>query len=97
MLEETGVEATSLASSPSQLLDDLVRPYCVGLADWKTLAMCKPAWRNHAQLWGGSVAEIFMSTLAYGWVERSTQLVARQALYEISIFVYFISAIIFDG
>ena len=36
-------EATSLAFSLSYLLDNLVKPYCVGLADWKTLAMCKPA------------------------------------------------------
>ena len=43
MLEKTGVEATSLAFSLSQFLDDLVKPYYVGLADWKTLAMCKPA------------------------------------------------------
>ena len=37
--------------------------------------MCKPAsvpysLGNHAQLGGGSVAERLMSTLAYGWVER---------------------------
>ena len=43
MHEKTGVEATSLASSLSYLLDDLVNPYGVGLADWQTLAMCKPA------------------------------------------------------
>ena len=43
MHEKTGVEATSLAFSLSYLLDKLVKPYCVGLADWKTLAMCKPA------------------------------------------------------
>ena len=43
MHEKTGVEATSLAFSLSYLLDDLVKPYYVGLADWKTLAMCKPA------------------------------------------------------
>ena len=42
MLEKIGVEVTSLAFSLSQLLDDLVKPYCVGLDDWKTLAMCKP-------------------------------------------------------
>ena len=24
---------------------------------------------NHAHIWGGSVAEILMSTMAYGWVE----------------------------
>ena len=42
MLEKTGVEATSLAFSLSQLLDDMVKPYYVGFAGWKTLAMCKP-------------------------------------------------------
>ena len=43
MLEKIGVEATNLAFILSYLLDDLVEPYCVGLANWKTLAMCKPA------------------------------------------------------
>ena len=43
MHEKTGVEATSLAFSLSKLLDDLVKPCCVGLADWQTLAMCNPA------------------------------------------------------
>ena len=43
MLENIGVEATNLAFSLSSLLDDLVKPYCVGLADWQTLAMCKLA------------------------------------------------------
>ena len=43
MLEKTGVEATILAFSLSYLLDDLVKPYRVGLVDWQTLAMCKPA------------------------------------------------------
>ena len=35
-------EATSLAFILSWLLDDLVKPYNVCLADWQTLAMCKP-------------------------------------------------------
>ena len=42
MLEKTGVEATSLAFSLSQLLDDLVKPYYVGLDDLCTFAMCEP-------------------------------------------------------
>ena len=43
MHEKTSVEATSLVFSLSSLLDDLVKPCCVGLVDWKTLAMCKLA------------------------------------------------------
>ena len=41
-----------------------------------SLATCDPASvplipsGNHAQLEGGSVAKILMSTLVYGWVER---------------------------
>ena len=40
-----------------------------------SLAMCEPAYflfslGNHAQLGGGSVAEILKRKLAYGWVER---------------------------
>ena len=30
---------------------------------------------NHAQLGGGSVVECLMSTLAYGWVERCSDVV----------------------
>ena len=44
MHEKTGVEATSLAFILSFLLDDQVKPCCVGLADWQTLDMCKPIW-----------------------------------------------------
>ena len=32
-------------------------------------------WGNHAQLGGGSVAERLTSTLAYGWVERCSDVV----------------------
>ena len=50
------------------------KPNCVCLLICVFLAMCKPACfyslGNHAQLGGGSVAERLRSTLAYGWVER---------------------------
>ena len=47
----------------------------MGLDDLCTLTMCKPtltpiSLRNHAQIRGGIVAKRLMSTLAYGWVDR---------------------------
>ena len=51
---------------------------------------------NHAELGGGSIAERLRSTLAYGWVERCSDVAGcRTSSYKISILVYFISAIIF--
>ena len=49
--------------------------------------MCKPAndpypWRNHAQLGGGSVAERLMSTLAYVWVERCSDVVGCGIIHQ---------------
>ena len=51
------------------------KPSSVGLAVLCPLGHVKACnlplfQRNHAQLRGGSVAEILMSMLAYGWVER---------------------------
>ena len=58
------------------------------LLPWLCVSLLVPySLKNHAQLGGGSVAEILRSTLAYGWVE--------QALYKISNFGYFTSAILF--
>ena len=52
---------------------------------------------NHAQLGGGSVAEILKSTLAYGWVERCSDVAGcGRVLHKISNLVYFTSAIIFS-
>ena len=50
---------------------------------------------NHAQLGGGSVAERLMSTLAYGWVERYSDVAGCGWILhqEISVAVYFTSAI----
>ena len=64
-----------------------------------SLATCKPdvplPLENHAQLGGGSVAERLMSTLAYGWVERCSDVAGcGQVLHKkISAAGYFISAI----
>ena len=39
-------------------------------------------WGNHAQLEGGSAAERLMSTLAYGWVERCSDIAGCGILYQ---------------
>ena len=52
--------------------------------------------KNHAQLGGGSVAERLRSTLAYGWVERCSDVAGcGTSSYKISNLVYFTSAILF--
>ena len=60
-------------------VEGLSNPVVLGLLSVSPLVMCKPAidpypWRNHAQLRGGSIAERLMSKLAYGWVERCSDL-----------------------
>ena len=51
---------------------------------------------SHAQLGGGSVAERSKSTLAYGWVERCSDVAGYgMSSYKISNLVYFTSAILF--
>ena len=52
--------------------------------------------RNHAQLGGGSVAKRMISTLAYGWVERCSDVAGcgRVILQKISKSDYPISAVI---
>ena len=51
---------------------------------------------NHAQLRGGSVAERLMSTMAYGWVERCSDVVGCGPTYfKTSILVYFVPIIVF--
>ena len=63
--------------------------------------MCEPAYfpyslGNHAQLRGGSVDERLRSTLAYGWVERCSDIVGcGTSSYKISNLIYFTSAILF--
>ena len=71
-------EATNLAFSLSYLLDGLVNPkmwaWLIGVP-WLCVSLLDPySLRNHAQLRGGSVAERLMSTLAYGWVERCSNI-----------------------
>ena len=51
--------------------------------------------RNHAQLEGGGVAERLMSMLAYGWVERCSDVAGSgRILFKISILDYFVSTFI---
>ena len=51
---------------------------------------------NHAQLEGGNVAERLMTTLAYGWVERCSDIAGcRTSSHKISNLVYFTSTILF--
>ena len=51
---------------------------------------------NHAQLRGGSIAKRFRSMLAYGWVERCSDVAGCGTnSYKISNLVYFTSAILF--
>ena len=57
------------------------KPNCVGLAElcvlecfvypWLCVSLLVPySLGNHAHLGGGSIAKRFRSMLAYGWVER---------------------------
>ena len=62
---------------------------------WLCVSLLVPySLGNHAQLGGGSVAERLRSTLAYGWVERCSNVAGcRRVLHQkISIHDYFISA-----
>ena len=44
---------------------------CLFVYSWLCVSLLVPySLGNHAQLGGGSVAERLRSTLAYGWVER---------------------------
>ena len=47
-------------------------------------------WGNHAQIGGGSDADRLMSTLAYGWVERCSDIVGYRTIFafKISIIVF---------
>ena len=52
---------------------------------------------NHAQLGGGSAAERLRSTLAYGWVERCSDIAGcGRIFYKISNLVHFTSTILFS-
>ena len=49
---------------------------------WLCVSLLVPySLGNHAQLGGGSVAERLMSTLAYGWVERCSDVAGCGAIY----------------
>ena len=51
---------------------------------------------NHAQLGGGSDAEILMSTLTYGWVEHCSEVAGcRTSFFQDKYFLCLISAIVF--
>ena len=76
-----------------------VKPSSVGLAVMCPLGYVQAcnwplSWRNHAQLGGGSVAERLMSKLAYGWVERCSDVAGCEWILhqEISAAGYSISA-----
>ena len=64
---------------------------------WLCVSLLVPySLENHAQLRGGSVPEILRSTLAYGWVERCSDVAGcGMSSYKISNLVYFTSAILF--
>ena len=54
-------------------------------------------WEDHAQLGGGGVAERLKITLAYGWVERCSDIAScgMSFFQKISILVYLSSAAVF--
>ena len=63
--------------------------------------MCKPACPyslgNHAQLKGGSATDILRSMLAYGWVERCSDIVGcGRRFHKISDLVHFTPATLFS-
>ena len=64
---------------------------------WLCVSLLVPySLRNHAQLGGGSVADKLRSTLAYGWVERCSNVAGcRPVMYKISVLDHFASAITF--
>ena len=64
---------------------------------WLCVSLLVPySLENHAQLRGGSVAERLRSMLAYGWVERCSNVAScGTSSCKISNLVYFNSAILF--
>ena len=65
---------------------------------WLCVSLLVPySLENHAQLGSGNVAERLRSTLAYGWVERCSDVAGcGTSSYKISNIVYFTSAIMFS-
>ena len=78
------------------MINPTVWAWMIGVP-WLCVSLLDPySLRNHAQLGGGSVVEILMSTLAYGWLERCSDVAGcRMSSYQMSILVHFTSAIIF--
>ena len=70
------IELTSLAANLFQLPVSLINPTVLAwmsfVYPWMRVSLLVSPYSlwNHAQLGGGSFAEILMSALAYGWVER---------------------------
>ena len=64
---------------------------------WLCVRLLVPySLENHAQLGGGSIAERLRSTLAYGWVERCSDIAGcGTSSYKISNLIYLTSAILF--
>ena len=55
--------------------------FCVSLDTCEPTSVPLTPYGNHAQLEGGSVAEILMSTLAYGWEERCSDIAGCKTSY----------------
>ena len=64
---------------------------------WLCVRLLVPySLENHAQLGGGSIVERLRSTLAYGWVERYSDIAGCGTnSYKISNLVYFTYATLF--
>ena len=83
-------------------MDGLINPTVLAwmcfMYPWLCVILLVPySLENHAQLGGGSVVERLMSTLAYGWVERCSDVAGCGTnYYKIGNIVYFTSAIIFS-
>ena len=65
---------------------------------WLCVSLLVPcSLGSHSQLEDGSIAERFRSMIAYGWVERCSDVAScRMSSYKISNLVYFASAILFS-
>ena len=69
----------------------------MGIWFWLSVSMLFPSalW-NHSHLMGGSDAERLMSTLAYGWVERCSDIASYGTTHlQDKYFLCLISSIVF--
>ena len=72
-------------------------PWLCFVYPWLCVSLLVPySLENHTQLGGGNVAERLRSTLAYGWVERFSDIAGcATSSYKISNLVYFTYAVLF--